>query len=75
MENAWLALFRFIDFWLGLPYLERSEVEIKLMEIKQDPRLPGGDIDTEYVTEVSQGALPAVTYHGVVAQGAAGMSP
>ena len=53
MERAWLSLFRFIEFWMGLPYTEPNQVDATLMAIKEDPRLPGGSIDTEYVTEKS----------------------
>ena len=25
-QQAWLSLFRFIDFWMGLPYLEVNSI-------------------------------------------------
>ena len=55
MEKAWLALFRFIEFWMGLPYIEPDNVHATLREIKEDTRLPGGQIDTEYINEPSSG--------------------
>ena len=53
VENAWLSLFRLIEFWMGIPYMEPNEVDSTLQTIVQDPRLPGGHIDTEYVHEIS----------------------
>ena len=55
MEKAWLSLFRYIEFWMGLSYIEADEVHITLEMIKEDPRLPGGHIDTEFVNEQSRG--------------------
>ena len=55
VEKAWLSLFRFIEFWMGLPYINPNEVSSTLSGITEDPRLPGGDIDTEYVDEKSSG--------------------
>ena len=55
VEKAWLSLFRFIEFWMGLSYTETDKVHQTLESIKEDPRLPGGQIDTEFVLEESQG--------------------
>ena len=55
VEKGWLSLFRFIEFWMGLPYISPNEVSSTLGRITEDPRLPGGDIDTEYVYEQSSG--------------------
>ena len=54
-EHAWLSIFRFIEFWMGLPYIKPNKIDSTLDEMKEDPRLPGGQIDTEYVTEESSG--------------------
>jgi len=55
VEKAWLSLFRFVEFWMGLSYTEPDKVHITLAKIKIDSRLPGGQIDTEYVNEYSRG--------------------
>lgn len=57
MEKAWLSLFRFIEFWMGLSYIEVDKIHMTLEEIKEDPRLPGGQIDTEYVKGKSTGGV------------------
>ena len=38
---------------MGFPYIETNKIDFTLSEIKNDPRLPGGQIDTEYVKETS----------------------
>ena len=48
-----MSLFRFIEFWMGLPYIEIEKVHLTLDQIKEDPRLPGGQIDTEYFKDES----------------------
>ena len=53
MENAWLSLFRFIEFWMGIPYINPTEIYSSLERITEDLRLPGGQIDTEYVATPS----------------------
>ena len=40
---------------MGLPYIEPNKIDSTLKEMKHDPRLPGGRIDTEYVKENSSG--------------------
>ena len=40
---------------MGLPYTEADKVHQTLERIKEDPRLPGGQIDTEFVLEESRG--------------------
>ena len=48
-------MFRFIEFWMGLPYIKPNKIDSTLDEMKEDPRLPGGQIDTEYVKDQSSG--------------------
>ena len=38
---------------MGIPYIEPDKVDSTLKNIVHDPRLPGGDIDTEYVDRIS----------------------
>ena len=45
MEKAWLSLFRFVEFFMGLSYIDADKVHITLEKIKVDHRLPGGQID------------------------------
>ncbi len=40
---------------MGLSYIEVDKIHITLENIKEESRLPGGNIDTEYVKEKSQG--------------------
>ena len=60
VEQAWLSLFRFIEFWMGLSYMEPSQIETTLKAIEGDPRLPGGSIDTEYVGASSAGGVDEI---------------
>ena len=55
MEQAWLSLFRFIEFWMGLVYIEPDRMDLTLGNIVKDPRLPGGAIDTEHINDSSRG--------------------
>lgn len=55
MEQAWLSLFRFIEFWMGLVYIEPDRMDLTLLNIVKDPRLPGGAIDTEHINYNSRG--------------------
>ena len=56
VERAWLSLFRFIEFWMGLSYMEPDGIDSTLASIVKDPRLPGGAVDTEYISGHSKGA-------------------
>ena len=38
---------------MGFPYIETNKLDFTLSKIKNDPRLPGGQIDTEYVKGTS----------------------
>ena len=38
---------------MGITYIEPDKVDSTLKNIVRDPRLPGGDIDTEYVDRIS----------------------
>ena len=40
---------------MGLSYIELEKVHLTLEQIKEDPRLPGGQIDTEYIKDQSRG--------------------
>ena len=55
VEKAWLGLFRFIEFWMGLSYMEPDTIDSTLASIVKDPRLPGGAVDTEYINGSSSG--------------------
>ena len=67
VEKAWLACFRFIEFWMGLPYIKSDEVEVTLAGIAPESRLPGGAIDTEYVCGAStRGASQTLVSGNVV---------
>ena len=55
VEKAWLSLFRFIEFWMGLSYMDPDTIDSTLANIVKDPRLPGGVVDTEYVNGSSSG--------------------
>ena len=59
VEQAWLSLFRFIEFWMGLVYIESDQIDSTLGSIVKDPRLPGGAIDTEHVNDSSRGGAKA----------------
>ena len=55
VEQSWLSMFRFIEFWMGLVYMEPEKIDLTLGNIVQDPRLPGGAIDTEHIIDSSKG--------------------
>ena len=45
---------------MGLPYIEPNKIDLTLREMKHDPRLPGGKIDTEYVKGNSSGVAAQI---------------
>ena len=61
VEKAWLSLFRFIEFWMGIPYMQPNELDSTLGKVMHDPRLPGGHIDTEYIHEISMERADDIT--------------
>ena len=47
VEKAWSALFRFIEFWMALPFIKKGDIDATLAGITVNSQCPAGAIDTE----------------------------